>query len=54
MSPGSLGADTTHLYADPARRGAIAAGGLRAPLRSLWRQDFDALVSAAVVGGGRA
>lgn len=54
VDPGPLGDATTHIGGDPARRGAVAGAGLRTPLQSLWRQDFGALVSAAVVGGGRA
>jgi len=52
--PGPLSDATTHENGDAARRGAVTGGGLRPPLRSLWRQDFDALVSNAVVGDGRA
>lgn len=53
VDPGPLGGDTTHRRADAAGRGAVAANGLRPPLRSLWRQDFGALVSTAVTGDGR-
>jgi hypothetical protein len=52
-SPGALGDATTHEAADAARRGAVADGGLHPPLRSLWRQDFEAPVSHVVVGDGR-
>ncbi len=52
--PGPLGDATTHAHADAARRGAIASGGLQPPLRPLWRHDFDALISEAVAGDGRA
>src|SRR5215210_6537518 len=51
--PGPLGDATTHEFGDAARRGAVADTGLRPPLRSLWRQDFDELVTHAVVGDGR-
>lgn len=54
VAPAPLGDATTHAGADGTRRGAIADGGLKPPLRSLWRQDFDALVSRVVVGEGRA
>jgi outer membrane protein assembly factor BamB len=52
--PGALGDATTQEFGDAARRGAVTAAGLQPPLRSLWRQDFDALVATAVVGDGRA